>query len=304
MDISKLKLSSSDQQVLKEFENYLLIVLNLSKNSTSAYISDVEKWLKYCSRYQISYLDVSASIIETFYQTIYGDKMAVNSAIRSFSSLHNFYEFLQSFDRIKTNPIENLPRPKKVSPLPSVLSYEEVDRLLKAPDLNSKFGLRDRALLETMYAAGLRVSEATKLEMGDLHLSMHLINVIGKGNIERIVPINDTAIHFLEEYFSKIRRRICQGNETKVFLNYQGRPLSRQSVWKMIKKYLKVAEIKKDVTPHTLRHSFATHLISNGADLRSVQELLGHQNVSTTQIYTHIANNLLLKVYNQTKPRE
>ncbi|BDR58668.1 tyrosine recombinase XerD [Xylocopilactobacillus apicola] len=304
MDISKLNLNKNDQQILAQFENYLLIVLSLAKNSVNAYLSDTEKWMIYCKSLNLSYLEVKASDLEKYYQISYGDKMAISSATRSLSSLHNFYSFLQDIDLIGANPVDNLTRPQKSSVLPSVLSYEEVDRLLNAPDLNSKFGIRDRAILETMYAAGLRVSEATRLELADLHLSMHLINVVGKGNVERIVPLNDAAVHFLELYFSKIRKSIVNGNETAVFLNYQGHPISRQSIWKMVKKYLQIAGIDKKVTPHTLRHSFATHLISNGADLRSVQELLGHRNVSTTQIYTHIANNLLLKVYNETKPRK
>ena len=175
---------------------------------------------------------------------------------------------------------------------------------MNAPDLKSKYGIRDRAILETMYAAGLRVSETNSLKLNDLHLSMHLINVIGKGDVERIVPLNDQAVYYLKLYLENFRNQFLHQNVTEVFLNYKGDKISRQSIWKMIKKYLKLAGIDKKVTPHTLRHSFATHLISNGADLRSVQELLGHQNVSTTQIYTHIANNLLLKIYNKTKPRE
>ncbi|BDR56548.1 site-specific tyrosine recombinase XerD [Xylocopilactobacillus apis] len=304
MDISKLNLNKSDKQVLIDFENYLIVILNLSKNSVSSYLNDVEKWLEYCSSNNFSALSAKTLDVQKFYQNVYGDKMAINSAVRSFSSLQNFYSFLQDNELAIENPLENMARPKKTTPLPSVLSYEEVDRLLKAPDLNSKFGIRDRAILETMYAAGLRVSETTSLKLDDLHLSMHLINVVGKGNVERIVPLNDEAIHFINLYFKEIRDKINKSNSNFVFLNYQGNGISRQSIWKLIKKYLQIAGIDKKVTPHTLRHSFATHLISNGADLRSVQELLGHQNVSTTQIYTHIANNLLLKVYNEAKPRK
>lgn len=304
MAILNLKLSKSDQKNVADFENYLLLVLNLSPNSVKAYLSDLEKWLNFCQKKRQSYLNAKTADFEEFYRTIYGNKMAVNSAIRSLSSLQSFYGFLLDNELIANNPIDNLSRPKRVVALPSVLSYDEVTRLLAAPDLNSKYGIRDRAILETMYAAGLRVSETTSLKLSDLHLSMHLINVIGKGNIERIVPLNDQAIHYLKLYFAKFRDLFTSPIAPEVFLNYQGHQISRQSIWKMIKKYLKLAGIDKKVTPHTLRHSFATHLISNGADLRSVQELLGHQNVSTTQIYTHIANNLLLRIYGQTKPRE
>lgn len=304
MVILNLKLNKSEQKIIDNFENYLLIVLNLSKNSVKAYLSDIEKWLFYCQSKHINFLNAKTSDFENFYQGVYGDKMAVNSAIRSISSLRNFYAYLLDNELIKTNPTDNISRPKRVTILPSVLNYKEVSRLLNAPDLKSKYGIRDRAILETMYAAGLRVSETNSLKLNDLHLSMHLINVIGKGDVERIVPLNDQAVYYLKLYLENFRNQFLHQNVTEVFLNYKGDKISRQSIWKMIKKYLKLAGIDKKVTPHTLRHSFATHLISNGADLRSVQELLGHQNVSTTQIYTHIANNLLLKIYNKTKPRE
>ncbi|MCT6893468.1 MAG: site-specific tyrosine recombinase XerD [Bombilactobacillus mellifer] len=304
MVILNLKLNKSEQKIIDNFENYLLIVLNLSKNSVKAYLSDIEKWLFYCQSKHINFLNAKTSDFENFYQGVYGDKMAVNSAIRSISSLRNFYAYLLDNELIKTNPTDNISRPKRVTILPSVLNYKEVSRLLNAPDLKSKYGIRDRAILETMYAAGLRVSETNSLKLNDLHLSMHLINVIGKGDVERIVPLNDQAVYYLKLYLENFRNQFLHQNVTEVFLNYKGHKISRQSIWKMIKKYLKLAGIDKKVTPHTLRHSFATHLISNGADLRSVQELLGHQNVSTTQIYTHIANNLLLKIYNKTKPRE
>lgn len=304
MVILNLKLNKSEQKIIDNFENYLLIVLNLSQNSVKAYLSDIEKWLFYCQSKHINFLNAKTSDFENFYQGVYGDKMAVNSAIRSISSLRNFYAYLLDNELIKTNPTANISRPKRATILPSVLNYKEVSRLLDAPDLKSKYGIRDRAILETMYAAGLRVSETTSLKLNDLHLSMHLINVIGKGDVERIVPLNDQAVYYLKLYLENFRNQFLHQNVTEVFLNYKGDKISRQSIWKMIKKYLKLAGIDKKVTPHTLRHSFATHLISNGADLRSVQELLGHQNVSTTQIYTHIANNLLLKIYNKTKPRE
>ena len=304
MDILKLNLSEPNRDILTQFENYLSIVLSLSRNSVNAYVGDTEKWLSYCEKHNLEYLKAKVSELENFYQSVYGNKMAVSSEIRSLSSLHNFYSFLEDTDKIVKNPVDDLPHPKNLPPLPSVLSYEEVDQLLSSPDLNSKFGIRDRAILEIMYAAGLRVSETINLNMNDLHLSMHLINVVGKGDVERIVPINNTSIHFLQLYLTEIRSKIVHNITSAVFLNYKGNRISRQTIWKMIKKYFATTGIKKHISPHTLRHSFATHLISNGADLRSVQELLGHQNVSTTQIYTHIANNLLLKVYEKTKPRE
>lgn len=195
--------------------------------------------------------------------------------------------------------------PKKAQGLPDVLTEAQVNLLLSMPNVSKKLGVRDRAILETLYATGLRVSELVNLKLVDLHLSMNLIQTIGKGDRERIIPISDVAIDWLNQYLKTTRVALLRkrANTAFVFLNAHGRQLTRQAIWQMIKKYVNQAGIKTHVTPHTLRHSFATHLLENGADLRIVQELLGHADISTTQIYTHISHKHLREVYDKFHPR-
>ena len=179
-----------------------------------------------------------------------------------------------------------------------------MERILETPDTKDPLGLRNRAILEVMYATGLRVSELIHLQQKELHLAMGFIQTIGKGNKERIIPIGDVAVRWLERYFSEARPRLVKGEVPEVFVNAHGRPLTRQGIWKNIKVIVRDAGIKKNVTPHTLRHSFATHLLENGADLRMVQELLGHASISTTQIYTHVTKQRMAKIYQEFFPRE
>ena len=195
--------------------------------------------------------------------------------------------------------------PKKAGTLPSVLSFSQVEKLLQVPNTHTHLGRRDRTILEVMYATGLRVSELTHLKLNDLHLELGLIQTVGKGNKERILPIGEQAVMWLEEYLLLTRAHLERKDEPSewVFLNHRGGQLSRQGVWKNIRKMVQAAGIQKEVTPHTLRHSFATHLLENGADLRIVQELLGHADISTTQIYTHISKKRLQSVYQNYHPR-
>jgi integrase/recombinase XerD len=188
--------------------------------------------------------------------------------------------------------------------LPKVLSIEEVELLLRQPDTSNPLGVRDRTMLELLYATGMRVSELISISIEDVNLEMGYLRCIGKGSKERIVPIGSVAIHYLKNYIEKSRKEILNGKELSIlFLNSQGKSLTRQGFWKIIKKYSKRAGIDKTITPHTLRHSFATHLLENGADLRAVQEMLGHADISTTQIYTHITRNKIKEVYDKTHPR-
>ncbi|MDN6543350.1 MAG: tyrosine recombinase, partial [Lentilactobacillus parabuchneri] len=209
------------------------------------------------------------------------------------------------FGVIKDDPMLKVDSPKKAQTLPDVLTVTQVNQLLSMPNINQKLGIRDRAILETLYATGLRVSELVNLKLGDLHLPMDLLQTIGKGDKERIIPISDVAVDWLNRYLTTTRVALLDGkpNTEFIFLNAHGRQLTRQAIWLMIKKYVNQAGIKRHVTPHTLRHSFATHLLENGADLRIVQELLGHSDISTTQIYTHVSHQHLTEVYNKYHPR-
>lgn len=197
--------------------------------------------------------------------------------------------------------------PKKTQRLPKTLSVAEVEKIIEMPDTTTSLGIRDRAILEVMYATGLRVTELISLKLDDLHLSLGLIQTVGKGDKERIIPLGDLAINWINEYLEKSRPELVyrSGNRDNpyLFLNYKGRQFSRQGIWKNLKIYVVQAGIQKDVTPHTLRHSFATHLLENGADLRVVQELLGHADISTTQIYTHITKQRMADVYKKYFPR-
>ncbi|MFQ7236817.1 MAG: site-specific tyrosine recombinase XerD, partial [Enterococcus hulanensis] len=230
---------------------------------------------------------------------------ASTTITRMISSLRRFHQFLRQERYTDHDPMQHIDSPKKAQKLPQTLSLAEVERLIATPDTTTDLGIRDRAILEVMYATGLRVSELIGLRLGDIHLEMGLLQTVGKGDKERIVPLGDYAIHWLERYLAEVRPILTKKtpNETFLFVNNHGHGLSRQGIWKNLKQYVIKAEIMKDVTPHTLRHSFATHLLENGADLRTVQELLGHADISTTQIYTHITKRRMTEVYKEFFPR-
>ncbi len=220
------------------------------------------------------------------------------------SSLRRFHQFLRQERVTDHDPMQHIDTPKKAQKLPSTLTLAEVEKLIEAPDTTKTLGIRDRAILEVMYATGMRVSELIGLKLGDLHLSLGLVQTVGKGDKERIIPLGDYAIQWLERYLDEARPLLVKdASEMHVFVNNHGKGLSRQGIWKNLKQLVREAGIYKEVTPHTLRHSFATHLLENGADLRTVQELLGHADISTTQIYTHITKKRMTDVYKQHFPR-
>ena len=202
------------------------------------------------------------------------------------------------------DPTVLIETPKYEKKLPDVLDVEEVIQLLETPDLTKKNGYRDRTILELLYATGMRVTELIQIEIDDVNLIMGFVKVFGKGNKERIIPLGDTVIEYLDTYINNVRPQLLKKTVTNVlFLNLHGRPLTRQGIWKLIKQYGLRANINKTLTPHTLRHSFATHLLENGADLRAVQEMLGHSDISTTQLYTHVSKTQIRQMYNQFHPR-
>lgn len=231
---------------------------------------------------------------------------ATSSISRLISSLRKFYQWLVRQNIQKINPMLEIDSPKKRRSLPVALTVDEINHLLDQPNTNKKLGLRDRALLETLYATGIRVSELINLKFNDLHEELKLIKVFGKGSKERLIPISEVALSWIDSYKEKVRDPLILKvgqNCDFIFLNSRGTALTRQAVWQIIKKYCNMAGIQKNVTPHTLRHTFATHLLENGADLRVVQEILGHSDISTTQIYTNLSQKHILQVYAKTHPR-
>lgn len=290
--------------IVKDYLHYLVIERGLSENTVKSYKQDIVELVSYLKQQGITdFKDVDSKTILDYMKYMHDNGKARNSVIRFVSSMKKFFKFLIRYHYVINNPMIKVDTPKQANYLPDVLSTQEVDDLLATPDTTDKYGIRDRAILEVMYATGLRVSELVHLKMDNLHLEMGFIQTIGKGDKERIIPIGSEAIKWINNYISNsrsllLKRRHCD----YLFLNAHGGGLSRQSIWQKIKKYVAIAGIKKRVTPHTLRHSFATHILENGADLRVVQELLGHSDISTTQIYTHISHEHLTKAFDKYHP--
>lgn len=295
------------QESLAEYIIYLKIERGLSANTVTSYKRDIEKYLTFLTEKKITQLDeVSRFEILDFLQTLRQSGAADNSIIRMVSSLRKFHQYLKRESIVSDDPMQLIDTPKKASTLPKAISPQAVEQLLEAPDTTTPLGVRDRTILELMYATGLRISELVNLKLSDMHLTMGFIQTMGKGEKERIIPLGEIASQWLDHYLDGARVYLQdQSAETSeyVFLNSRGKGLSRQGVWKKVKQLALEAGIDQNVTPHTLRHSFATHLLENGADLRMVQELLGHADISTTQIYTHITKTRLKQVYSDYHPR-
>ncbi|GAA6236540.1 site-specific tyrosine recombinase XerD [Apilactobacillus micheneri] len=292
-------------ETINDYLHFLLIERGLSENTIKSYHQDLAEFANYLSKEHInSFKDVDSRIILNYMKYMKENGKARNSIIRFISTMRKFFKYLLRFHYIKNDPMIKIDTPKQAQHFPSVLTTKEVDRLLSTPDTNDKYGIRDRAIFEVMYATGLRVSEMVHLKMDNLHLEMGIIQTLGKGDKERIIPIGTQAIKWINFYVSSSRSKLLKNRRSDyLFLNAHGGGLSRQSIWQKIKRYVALAGIKKDVTPHTLRHSFATHILENGADLRIVQELLGHSDISTTQIYTHISHEHLNQSFNKYHPR-
>ncbi|MGX6428331.1 site-specific tyrosine recombinase XerD [Levilactobacillus yonginensis] len=292
-----------DQTV--DFAHYLRVEQGLAENSVTSYTQELRNFAQYLTPKKITdFKRVDRLQVMAYLSALTAAGKSRNSVIHAVSALRKFYRYLVQTHQLTDNPMANVAAPKHAQHLPAVLTVAEVDRLLAAPDTSNKYGLRDRAILEVMYATGLRVSELVHLKLADLHLEMGLIQALGKGDKERIIPIGDVASDWINQYLAASRPVLLkQRTSPYLFLNAHGGGLSRQSIWQKIKRYVALADIQKDVTPHTLRHSFATHILENGADLRVVQELLGHADITTTQIYTHISKKRLLNVYDAYHPR-
>lgn len=272
--------------IISDYRSYLKIERSLSANTVKAYISDITRLAAMFADRQPESLtgqDLSAFISEEVSQGI-----SKRSQSRKVSSLKSFFGFLEIEDRIKTDPTETLDPPKISRHIPTVLSVEEVERIISSVDLSQPEGHRNKAILETLYSCGLRVSELVSLRVSDLFLDQGFIRVIGKGDKQRLVPIGTPAIEAIRLYLSQTSRAFTSKTEDIVFLNRRGGKLTREMVFLIVKSQCQKAGVTKTVSPHTFRHSFATHLLENGADLRAVQEMLGHESILTTEIYTHI----------------
>jgi integrase/recombinase XerD len=290
---------------LKGFYQYLLLEQGLSGNTLAAYSSDLRAFARFCTERDqpISPGEVSNETIEEFLAELYDENKKSSSQARYLSSLKAFFRYATIENIILTDPVELVKGPKMTRKLPDVLSIAEIDQIISNIDLSSRFGTRNRALLETLYACGLRVSELCDLRLSNLHLEIELIKVIGKGNKQRWVPISQMAIKHLNLYINHDRKSGRIEDEDIVFLNNRGRKMSRQMVFLILKECCKDAGITKSVSPHTLRHSFATHLLTGGANLKAIQDMLGHESITTTEIYTHVDHEHLKKTIMQYHPR-
>ena len=294
------------EEFLKEYLTILRYEKNLSENTTSSYKNDLHKFLAFLNESKIKdFSEVSSNLITKFFD--HQRKSGIDSATsaRYMSSIKGFFRFLENNSYIEKNPTDKLSPVKKGRKLPTVLTLPEIEMILNTPNTSDITGLRDKAILETFYSSGLRVSELINLKINDLHFDDEVIRVLGKGSKERIVPIGSSAVKWVKEYLTRSRPFLEKKTKSQnfVFLNKRGTKLSRMWIWKIFDHYAKEAGIKKEIHPHIFRHSFATHLLEGGADLRAVQEMLGHADISTTQIYTHVDRNYIKQVHKDHHPR-
>jgi len=294
------------KDLIQQFLDYLSVERGLAPNTIQAYGRDLNNFAQFLEKRNIATSDVVTHKDITDFMWQRKEKgIAANSISRALVAIRVFFRFLLREQKIKQDPTSVLDSPKLWKRIPDVLGVSETEKLITEPDLKNILGIRDRAMLELLYATGLRVSELISLNISDLNMDVGFLKCIGKGSKERIVPMGRTAQSAVTAYLQKSRPKLLGKHLsiTGLFLTRLGKKMTRQMLWKLIKKYTKQAGIKKEVTPHTLRHSFATHLLERGADLRVVQELLGHANISTTQIYTHVDKERLKAIHRQFHPR-
>lgn len=293
------------RELVDVFLNYLSVERGLSRNTIISYKEDINSYIDFLDAHGINALSSTKKDNITDFMLSQKDKgLAANSVARRLAAIKGFYRFLARERIIKDDPSSLIDSPKLWKKIPQTLSVNEIDALLSQPNIKDKQGTRDKAILETLYATGMRVSEAVNLKVDNVNLDIGFLRCIGKGNKERIIPIGTKAISSIKRYLRVARAYQLKNKENDaLFLNRFGKKISRQSLWKLIKRYAKEAGIKKTIKPHILRHSFATHLLERGADLRSVQEMLGHANISTTQLYTHISKERLKAIHKMFHPR-
>ena len=294
-----MQTSNREDSNLRSFLNYLLVDKGLSNNTAKAYEADISSFFQWLDNEDLKYKNLQEDHINQYISFLFQKKMRSSSVNRKISSIKSFYIFLVKRNFVKNSPLNDLVTPKQEKYLPESMSEAEVDRLLNSPDVSSKIENRDKAMIEMLYATGMRISELVNLKMTDVDMKRCVVKVFGKGSKERLVPFGETALDSLKSYLNDRE----QSSSKEIFLSNRGKKMTRVAFWQRVKIYLIRENLKNSISPHTLRHAFATHLLNRGADLRSVQLLLGHSDLSTTQIYTHIAKQRLSDVLKKHHPR-
>ena len=291
-----------------EYQNHLKLERSLSNNSIEAYLNDIKKltdFLKSRGNDSLKYSEVDIDVINDFIEYLYKLGISSYTQARIISGIKSFFNYLVYEEKILANPTELIESPKLNKKLPDTLNINEIDKILNSIDLSTYEGTRNRAIIETLYSCGLRVSELINITIQNLYLEVGFIKVIGKGSKERLVPIGSSAIKYVNIYLKNYRKsfKVIDGNEGFLFLNRRGKKLSRNMIFIIVKQLSIKNNIEKNISPHTFRHSFATHLIEGGADLRAVQDMLGHESITTTEIYTHLNKEYLREVVKKYHPR-
>ena len=293
------------EQLLDQFLHYLVVEKGLSKNTIEAYSHGLGRFLNHLREKGVQEMrDVGKFHVRGFLLMLRKRNLSTKSIVRNLVAIRTFFRFLIQEGILESNPVEELESPKVAKTLPEILTLREIEQLLEQPNLQTSLGIRDRAMLEILYATGMRVSELTHLPIHQVNLEGGYVLLYGKGSKERIVPLGSEAMKWITLYLKTAREKLAKGKESPMlFINRSGKGMSRQRFWKSLKDYARRAGLRKRITPHLLRHSFASHLLERGADLRSVQMMLGHVDISTTQIYTHVTGERLKKVHQRYHPR-
>ena len=294
-----MQISNKEDSNLRSFLNYLLVDKGLSNNTVKAYEADISSFFQWLDNEDLKYKNLKEDHINQYISFLFQRKMRSSSVNRKISSIKSFYIFLVKRNFVKNSPLNDLVTPKQEKYLPESMSEAEVDKLLNSPDVSNKIENRDKAMIEMLYATGMRISELVNLKITDVDMKRCVVKVFGKGSKERLVPFGETALDSLRSYLNERE----QSSSKEIFLSNRGKKMTRVAFWQRVKIYLIRENLKNSISPHTLRHAFATHLLNRGADLRSVQLLLGHSDLSTTQIYTHIAKQRLSDVLKKHHPR-
>lgn len=301
------KLHEQYRSMLESFLNYMVVERNFSENTRESYNNDLKRYLLFMQNSSRPIRTITPIQINDFIKELYSIGLEASSIARNISAIRSFHKFLVTERALNINPAENLHLPKQARYLPTVLTVDETIRLLDIPlaqSPQSKYFLRDKAMLEILYATGIRVSELVNLQQQNLYFGASFIKIFGKGSKERLVPIGNSAIEWIEKYKTELRFTLVKDkSDDFLFLNAHGLKLSRMALFLIVRKYAVIAGIEKNITPHTFRHTFATHLLEGGADLRAVQEMLGHSSIVTTQIYTHIDRSFIKEVHKTFHPR-